>query len=61
MTFCKSAISIIFCMITISQSNNICLVNYENTMNKCIDFNITAGTGCEWMCNYCARKPNRNQ
>ena len=23
--------------------------------NKCITFSIGSGTGCDWMCNYCAQ------
>ena len=23
-------------------------------MNNCIDFTVASGTGCAWMCNYCA-------
>ena len=25
-----------------------------NSPNGCVDFQISAGTGCAWMCNYCA-------
>ena len=24
--------------------------------NNCINFSVTAGTGCQWMCNYCANQ-----
>jgi hypothetical protein len=23
-------------------------------VNNCIQFTVSAGTGCDWMCNYCA-------
>lgn len=23
-------------------------------VNNCIQFTVSAGTGCQWMCNYCA-------
>lgn len=25
-------------------------------MNNCIQFSVSAGTGCAWMCNYCANQ-----
>ena len=25
-------------------------------MNNCIQFSVGAGTGCDWMCNYCANQ-----
>jgi hypothetical protein len=31
------------------------ILTYEN---KCINFSIGPGTGCEWMCNYCASMLN---
>jgi hypothetical protein len=30
----------------------------ENVQNSCITFLIGAGTGCDWMCNYCASQLN---
>ena len=26
----------------------------NTTSNNCITFSVTQGTGCAWMCNYCA-------
>jgi hypothetical protein len=31
-----------------------------NSQNKCITFTISSGTGCEWMCNYCAENLGTN-
>jgi len=28
--------------------------------NNCINFSVTAGTGCQWMCNYCANTLGTN-
>jgi hypothetical protein len=28
--------------------------------NNCISFQVSQGTGCEWMCNYCANKLGTN-
>ena len=30
----------------------------DNVQNSCITFLIGAGTGCDWMCNYCASQLN---
>jgi hypothetical protein len=27
-----------------------------STANNCIQFSVTSGTGCAWMCNYCANQ-----
>ncbi len=29
-----------------------------NATNNCIQFTVAAGTGCAWMCNYCATQLN---
>ncbi len=28
--------------------------------NKCITFSVGSGTGCDWMCNYCATNLGTN-
>lgn len=28
--------------------------------NKCIQFTVGSGTGCDWMCNYCANQLGTN-
>ena len=28
--------------------------------NNCIQFSVTSGTGCAWMCNYCANQLGTN-
>jgi hypothetical protein len=28
--------------------------------NKCVQFSVAPGTGCEWMCNYCANQLSTN-
>ncbi len=30
------------------------------TENKCIQFTVAAGTGCAWMCQYCATQLGAN-
>jgi hypothetical protein len=28
--------------------------------NSCVQFSVTSGTGCAWMCNYCANQLGTN-
>jgi hypothetical protein len=32
----------------------------EETPNSCITFTVGNGTGCDWMCNYCANQLGMN-
>lgn len=37
------------------------LYNYnQSTPNACISFTVSSGTGCDWMCNYCANNLKTN-
>jgi hypothetical protein len=49
----------LFSIFAIVQSNKTC-VNYEDKPNMCINFSIGSGTGCDWMCNYCATQLGTN-
>ena len=49
----KSLIEI-FTFLTFICSQDVC------HSNKCITFSIGAGTGCDWMCNYCAANLGTN-
>jgi hypothetical protein len=53
---------VIVSVLVVSRCNNDCLVKDENEEkpNGCIDFSITSGTGCAWMCNYCATQLGTN-
>ena len=31
-----------------------------NSQNNCITFTLGSGTGCDWMCNYCANNLGTN-
>jgi hypothetical protein len=31
-----------------------------NPANNCINFSVTSGTGCAWMCSYCANNLGTN-
>jgi len=40
--------------------NNTC-TNLDNTTNSnCISFSVGSGTGCQWMCSYCANSLGTN-
>ena len=40
---------------TVSQSSpNNCTQLSTIPTNNCIQFSVSSGTGCAWMCNYCA-------
>ena len=41
----------------------VCFVHANETMeeekkvsNRCIQFSVGQGTGCDWMCNYCSQQ-----
>lgn len=37
-------------------TNSKCLV----PVNNCVSFSVSSGTGCAWMCNYCAQQLGTN-
>jgi len=46
-----------FLALTIVNANNFCEEDYTN---KCISFSVSSGTGCAWMCSYCANQLGTN-
>ena len=36
-----------------------CYTNFPSS-NSCLNFSVTYGTGCAWMCNYCATQLGTN-
>jgi len=34
--------------------------NSSYAPNNCVQFSVAAGTGCDWMCNYCANQLGTN-
>jgi hypothetical protein len=34
--------------------------NFMFDVNGCIQFSVSPGTGCDWMCNYCATQLGTN-
>jgi hypothetical protein len=45
-------------LLTVVSSQQTCVTNV--TQNNCITFSVTSGTGCDWMCNYCANQLGTN-
>ena len=45
----------------IVSESEICLVKNDNyNSDNCITFTVSSGTGCAWMCNYCASNLGTN-
>ena len=40
----------------VANSSDVC----EEPKNQCIQFSVGSGTGCDWMCNYCANTLGTN-
>jgi len=40
----------------LSKGNEVC----EQSKNQCVSFTVSSGTGCAWMCNYCASQLGTN-
>lgn len=54
----KYIVSILLSFFTIVNSElDVC---EKATSNSCITFTVSQGTGCEWMCNYCANQLGTN-
>ena len=34
--------------------------NQATVQNNCVTFSVSSGTGCQWMCNYCANQLGTN-
>jgi hypothetical protein len=35
-------------------------LNSDTLGNNCVDFSVSSGTGCDWMCTYCANRLGTN-
>ena len=45
---------ILFLSTTFANSELLCANNFLFDINGCVQFSVSSGTGCAWMCNYCA-------
>jgi hypothetical protein len=48
---------IVFAIANVVTGNEVC---QKQTSNNCVTFTISQGTGCAWMCNYCASQLGTN-
>ena len=44
----------LFSVIALANAKEVCTIEDDVLSNQCIQFSVTSGTGCAWMCNYCA-------
>jgi len=47
----------LFSLFVKTLANEVC---DANIVNGCISFSVSSGTGCAWMCNYCANQLGTN-
>lgn len=56
--------AILFSLFTVINSLSVCqndsIHSAPSPSNQCIQFTIGSGTGCAWMCNYCANQLGTN-
>ena len=45
-------------LLTVVSSQQTCVTNVPE--NNCVTFSVSSGTGCAWMCNYCANQLGTN-
>ena len=50
-------IFVVFFFSSALSQNNTCI---NSPSNKCITFSLSQGTGCDWMCQYCANQLGTN-
>jgi len=50
-------LSFLFSLFAFVTANETCL---DTISNQCVQFSVSSGTGCEWMCNYCASQLGTN-
>ena len=49
----------LFAVTSIATISSNC-TNMTSSPNSCVTFSVSAGTGCAWMCNYCANSLGTN-
>ena len=53
----KILTSLLFFLATVTANKEVC---QQSPSNNCITFTVSQGTGCAWMCNYCANQLGTN-
>jgi hypothetical protein len=49
-----------FFAIAFTNAKNSCEVIKQDYGNQCVQFSVSSGTGCAWMCEYCANHLGTN-
>ena len=54
-------LSMLFGILSLVKASEVC-EHYRvvEPSNQCVQFTVTSGTGCAWMCNYCANQLGTN-
>ena len=62
MSFITKILYFLTLFFTFSNTNPITTTQNEitHTNNNCVTFTVGSGTGCSWMCNYCATELGTN-
>ena len=47
-------------LISLVNAKEVCTNTNNDLPNQCIQFSVGSGTGCAWMCNYCASQLGTN-
>jgi hypothetical protein len=47
-------------IIALINADQTCNLEKYDPSNNCVQFSVTSGTGCAWMCNYCANQLGTN-
>jgi len=56
-------LTVLLQFLTIGAAADVCKHNnttFYGTSNQCVQFSVSSGTGCAWMCNYCANQLGTN-
>jgi hypothetical protein len=49
--------SLLFFLAAVTANKEVC---EQSLSNNCVTFTVSQGTGCAWMCNYCANQLGTN-
>ena len=59
MKFFRNIIIAFSMLLVTTNSSQLCTLPI-NPANNCVSFTVSSGTGCAWMCNYCAQSLGTN-
>lgn len=53
-------LAVFFSLFVIRSSALETVCEAKKSSNQCVQFSVSSGTGCVWMCNYCANQLGTN-